>query len=459
MTDIISRIILKFTPSTVNCRIQGKPVCSKILLNIAWLFIDKILKIGCSLFVAAWMARYLGPSHYGLYNYAIALVALIFPLVDLGLGRIAIRDIVDKPESKNLIIGTAFYLHFFSGLSAALLAVVFATLTCSENVLVRNLTIVVSGSLIFRGLGCTFDYWFASQIQAKYTVWAQNLSLFVGSILNICLIIWKASLIGFAWSFLAQNALTFFAMIFLFQTKSDKLLDLRYSNAKAKKLLGESWPLIVSGFAIIVYMKIDQIMLANMMGEKALGVYSAAVKISEIGYFIPMAIASSFFPMLVGNRKKYEEKEYSESMQDFFDLMMLVAYLVIIPSAIFAPYIINLIFGTAYSEAGTILRIHIWAFIFVTLGVARSQWLIIEKETSFFMWSTSLGAASNILLNMFLIPKSGGIGAAWSTLISYAIAAYFSSVALHKRGPVFKQQSVALLAPIRFDHLCKKYLR
>ena len=71
----------------------------------------------------------------------------------------------------------------------------------------------------------------------------------------------------------------------------------------ATVLLKESWPLILSGLVISVYMKIDQVMIKHLIDDNAVGIYAAAVKVSEIWYFIPVVIASSLFPAIINSRK------------------------------------------------------------------------------------------------------------------------------------------------------------
>src|SRR3546814_6946991 len=70
----------------------------------------------------------------------------------------------------------------------------------------------------------------------------------------------------------------------------------------ARRLLGQSWPLLLSGFAVMTYMRIDQIMLATMLDDHAVGVFSAALRVAEVWYFIPMAITGAAFPRMLEKR-------------------------------------------------------------------------------------------------------------------------------------------------------------
>ena len=165
-------------------------------------------------------------------------------------------------------------------------------------------------------------------------------------------------------------------------------------------------------------MRIDQVMLQEMIGSEAVGQYSAAVKISEAWYFIPMVISSSLFPAIV-NAKKQSEELYYARLQRLYDLMVWISLAIALPMTFLSDWVVNLLYGSAYSQAGGVLMIHIWAGVFVSLGVASSKWFITENLQSLSFWRTFYGMVINLILNFILIPIFGTIGAAISTLVCY----------------------------------------
>ena len=171
-------------------------------------------------------------------------------------------------------------------------------------------------------------------------------------------------------------------------------------------------------------MKIDQVMIKEMMNAEAVGQYAAAVRLSEAWYFIPMVIASSLFPAII-NAKKQSKELYYARMQKLYDLMVWMAIAIALPMTFLSDWIVALLYGEQYNEAGSVLMIHIWAGIFVFLGVASGKWFLTENLQIFSTINTTIGAIVNILLNYILIKNIGIEGAAWATLISYFIAAYF----------------------------------
>jgi O-antigen/teichoic acid export membrane protein len=197
-------------------------------------------------------------------------------------------------------------------------------------------------------------------------------------------------------------------------------------------------------------MNVDQVMIEYMVGSKSVGIYATAVKISELWYFIPTIVASTIFPKIVETKESYSEKVYRERMQSLYDVMSMISYLIVVPLAITAHPVIDIFFGSEFNESAVILQVHIWAFIFVSLGVIRGKWLIAENMTTFSMIAAGIGAIVNVTLNVLLIPESAGVGAAWATLFAQVTATYLTCFLLSKtRSRALPQMTRALYLPFR----------
>ena len=437
-------------PVSFLARVVRQPGRRRIAANTAWLFIDKAVCVVVGLSVGVWVARYLKPTSFGLLNYALAVVHFFVPITGLGLKNIVVRNLVRAPETRDEVIGTTLVLRLGVSLCVVLgLGISFACGLGPGNGMVRWLIVIVSGQLVFNALGEPVGFWFESQLQSKYTVWARDVSVVLAGLLKVGLILVGASLLAFAVATTLQTLVFAVALIVFWRLVGNRFFGLRGSIKCAKRMLSDSWPLIFSALAVVTYMRIDQVMLGHLAGAEALGTYSVAVRLSELWYFIPMAIAQSLFPAIVRSREIHSEEGYHHRIQAFFDLMSAVAYVIVVPLSLIAVPLVSVLFGAEYAEAGPVLRVHIWAFVFVSLGAARSRWLTTEGIIRFQLFSTLLGAGINVVLNIFLIPRYVGLGAAWATLISYGLAAYISSVCYGPVRSVFKKLTLALLVPFR----------
>lgn len=418
------------------------PNFRKILANTSWLFGERILQMGLALVTGVWVTRYLGPEQYGLFNYAMAFVGLFSILTHLGLNDIVVRELLRRPEIKKEILGTTLILRIFGCVLALLLVVVFGLLARSNQPLMLPLVIILS---IPSFLGAApIDTWFQSQVQAKNVVLARNGSYMIMCAVRVVLIQQKAPLIAFAWVAVGEAILGLAARIFAYERSGEHIRSWRFEMGQLKTLLISSLPLMLSGVVIMIYMRSDQIMLGYFMGEKSVGVYSAALKISELWYFIPGAIASSVFPSIIEAIQVNETLCY-ERMQKLFNLMTLLAYGVAIPTMFLSTDIVQLLYGTEYLASGQVLALHIWTGLFVSLGVAANPWIIGAGAEKFSALTTTLGAIANVTLNFFLIPRYGVVGAAVATLISQMIAAYLVNSLLLKTRKIFILQTRAIL--------------
>ncbi|MEJ1935626.1 flippase [Nostoc sp. NIES-2111] len=424
-------------------KLKSRSGLREIIANTGWLFADRILRMGISLIVGVWIARYLGVQQYGLFNYALAFVTLFTPILTLGLDEVVVRHVVRESSNKEEILGTTFWLKFLGGVASVILALGSTVLLGERNFLKISLVAILAVSGIFRAAEA-IELWFQSQVQAKYTVIAKNIAFLLNSLLKVGLILIKAPLLAFAWATLAELAMIAIGLAIAYQIKGNSFWLWRWSSSVAKNLLKESLPLIFSGFAIMIFMKIDQIMIGQMIGDKEVGVYSAAVRVSELWYFIPAAIVSSVAPSIYA-AKDNSEGIYYQRIRQLFQLLNCIALAIAVPMTFLSDKVITAMFGSDYAEAGAILAVHIWTSIFVFMGFASSPWFISEGLNHVSLGKTVFGAILNIILNYLLIPQYAGLGAAIATIISQAAAAFFCNAFDRRTQKLFKIQVQSLI--------------
>ncbi|MBW4537592.1 MAG: flippase [Myxacorys chilensis ATA2-1-KO14] len=406
-----------------NIKRKVTPGTRQIIGNGLWLTADKVLRMLVGLLIGIWVARYLGVEQFGLLNYTIAFAAFFTPIAALGLDSIVIREIVQHPTRKNSLLGSAFCLKLSGGLIGTLLATISIYFFRSDT-LSRSLVPILTAGFAFQSFE-VIDLWFQSQVQAKNTVLARNTAFAITTVLKVICLQLHAPLEVFAYLYLTEVILSVLGLVVVYKIQNQRFGLWKIDAKLMRQLLKDSSPLIFSGIAILIYMKIDQIMIGQMLGDRAVGVYSAALRVSEVWYFIPVAVASSVSPAIIKARQ-VEPKQYYQKIQTVFDGMVLISYSISIAMSFLAEPIILRLYGSDYSEAIPILVTHIWASVFVFLGVARSIWLTAENLVIFSLKTTVIGAIVNVGLNMILIPKYAGLGAAIATVVAYLFAVLLS---------------------------------
>ena len=244
-------------------------VSGGVVQNTGWQLADRVVRLGLSFAVGVWVVRYLGPVAFGQLSYALAFVSLFSPLVGLGLDTILVRELVREPTRSSEILGSAFGLRLAGSLLAAIAAVVTIILV-RHDAIMPTLVLIAVAALPFQSLG-VIEQWFQSQLTVKYAVMARNAALVVASLARVALIMAAFAVAAFAVVGSAEVALGATALVLAYVWTGRDLSHWRFSWARARSLLRDSWPLIFSNAMIMLYMRIDQLMLGQMSGVQELG--------------------------------------------------------------------------------------------------------------------------------------------------------------------------------------------
>ena len=415
----------------------------KYLKNTSWLISEKIIRIISTILVGVWVVRYLGPSDYGLLKYAQSYVALFAVLSTFGVDSIVIRELVKDNSKRDKLIGTVFCIKLI-GAFLVLVILAIAIYFTSNNPLTNSIVFIIASSTIFQSFNIV-DLYFQSKVMGKYVAYSNMISLLLISFSKIGLILYEAPIIAFAWIVLFESFILAMGLIYFYIKTSSTfyIKNYKFNKKIAISLLKDSWPLFLSAIVVTVYMKIDQVMIKEMLNVDAVGQYAAAVNLSEAWYFIPMAIVASVFPAIINAKKKSEELYYTR-IQKLYNLMVFLALVVALPMTFLSDWIVALLYGVEYSQSGSILMIHTWAGVFVFLGVASAQWFVVENLLMLSFWRTFIGMVVNIGFNYILIPKYGGIGAAYATIIAQSIASFFYDIFHKDTRIMFKMKLKAL---------------
>lgn len=393
----------------------------KYFANTSWLLGERILRMAVSLFVTIYVARYLGPERFGLLSYALSFVWLFSSLASFGTDNILVRELVRHPEQRKNLIGTVFWLKVCGSIvmGTAITTVLYFR---TEDQQTYWLIALIALGFLFQATNVV-DFYFQAQVQSKFTVRAQIIQLLITSLFKIYLVWNEAELVWFAVALMLDQAVVAVLFLIMYSWKIEKFPYLSFNIIKAKLLLKDAWPLIFAGMVVSIYMKIDQVMLREMLNAKAVGVYAAAVRLCETWYIVPTALMTSLFPAVVEARKK-SETIYEERIQKLYDLMIWGSVAVALPTTLLSDLIILNLYGIDFQEATDVLSIYIWAGVFVSLGVASSKWLVTENLQRYLFYITTLGAIMNVGCNLWFIPIYGIKGAAFATLLAQGTVSF-----------------------------------
>jgi O-antigen/teichoic acid export membrane protein len=409
---------------------------------------ERVVRGVVAVFVTAAVARYLGRAEFGVLSYALAFVALFATLWTLGLSGLVVRELVHHPRQRNEILGSLFVMRAAGGLLGTVLIIGSSQLGVIPDGIARPAVAILAVASLFYAFD-GIDFWFQSRVQSRYEISARLVALALVSVANVVLILIGAPLLWFVAVAAAEYVLAGIGLVIAYQWVGESIFDWRASWSRITFLLGASWPLILSGVFNAMNLRIDQVMLGAMASNTEVGTYAAAARLSEVWYFVPTAIAASVFPNLLLVRQS-DRRRYVRRQQQLYDLMALVSIPMALLITLGSSIIIGLIYGPEFSASAPILAIHIWAGPFVFMAAVLSKWLVAENYLKFSFVRHGGGALVNIGLNLVLIPRLGGMGAAIATLVSYSVASVFACFLYSPTRRAGLQMLIALTAPLRY---------
>ncbi|AIQ20125.1 polysaccharide biosynthesis protein [Paenibacillus sp. FSL H7-0357] len=401
----------------VKSRLLSNEVAKKILGNSGWLVSDKVFSMILGVFITAVVARYFGPELYGEFNYALAIVSLFTVLSTLGLEILIVKTIVEKEYEEGTILCTSFLLRIIGGVILTVVSCIVMWILEPSNNSLQLIVLIMSCSMVIRSFE-VIEYWIQAHQKAKISSLIRIIVSLLTAGLKLLLVYFKGDLILFALIYTIDIAIVSAALVMAYIKYRQEKSRMRFSMDYAKEILSQSWYLVLSGLMVSLYMRIDQVMLGTIMPNKdELGIFSAAVRIAEMWYFIPTAIIISFRPVIM-SKKKIDKDGYIRSVQLLYNIVAWMGIVFGVFIMLFAKLIIGILYGPEYIESARILSVSIWAGIFAMLGSARGVWLVSEGLQRYSMAYIAAGCIINISLNYFLIPLYGGYGAAIATLTS-----------------------------------------
>lgn len=393
-----------------------------MLKSALWVLSEKTIRLFSAIIVSSLLARYLKPEGFGILNFYLAILSMLFVLSSLGLNRIIIREIIysKTKKEKASVIKTAFLMRLF--VSCLIFFIVFAFSDFLFSDYVSRYSYIIFICVIFNAFEI-FDFYQQGVLDFKKACVARLIALFLSTFLKLIFVFLKFSLVCFFAAILVEY-IFLAVLMYKFCARDGRgslLWSGKFNMVQVKGFLSESWPEIIAGFSAILFLKMDQVMLFYLSSETEVGIYSAAARLSEAWYFLPSAIVAATFPKLIKLKDSGNER-YLIGVKYLMSFMICMALIVAVMVSLFGGFAISLIFGDAYKGSSTVLSIHIWSSVFLCVGLVSGSWLVAEKKLRLNLYRNLFGLVINFIFNIFLIPRYGAIGASWSMVFGLASA-------------------------------------
>ena len=422
--------------------INLSPTKGLIVQNLFWAIMGKFVNLLSGLLVGIIVARYLGPEQYGLMNYVLSYVFLFQTFAIFGLDSIEIREEARHQANFETIIGTAFGIKIITGVIFMILSIATSYIMEADSY-TTILVAIYSFSIVLNSFSVIRNY-FTSIVQNEYVVKAEISRCLLSMAIKIVLLLLHLPLIWFIVSYMIDFAFLASGYVVAYHAKIGKLYNWKFDKKTALFLLKESFPLLLTSTAVIMYQRIDQVMIGQMVDKTAVGYSSVATRFVEVLIYIPMTLAQTIAPVLVRARER-SEQEYEKKCQQFMNFSLWLSLSAAFATSLLANPIVGITFGSAYTPAVVVLQIMAFKVASVALSNTAGTMLVCEGLQKYAILRDAFGCIVCIVLNYLLLPHYGIIAAAYVAILSNIAAGYVADAFIPAYRHLFVRQTKSLL--------------
>lgn len=413
----------------------------KIASNVIWSLGGKIVNMASALFVGILVARYLGPENYGIMNYVISYVAIFTVFATFGLDNIEIRELSRQNDKKDTILGTCFSLRILFAI-LAYLGIVFSLFIYKTDRF-TFLMILAYGLTLFTSTGNILRNYFTSIVQNKYIVKSEIFRTFIGAGIKILLLLFKAPLEYFIYAQIFDTILVASGYYISYKSIVGSVRLWKFDKTIVGFILKESFPLVLSGAAVIIYQRIDQVMIGNMLDKAEVGYFATAGKFVDLIVFLPTVLVQTVTPMLIRAKENHPET-YEVKKKTFVSITTWTAVLIALIISLLSYWLIMYTYGIKYAPAIPVLQIMAFKAVGMALSASGGQIIIMEGIQRWAFIRNIIGCLICIVLNYLFIPQFGIIGSAVVTIITVLFTGCLANIFIPSYYDIMKIQLYAI---------------
>lgn len=422
---------------------------SKTVKNAGWLIFGRIIQMAINFFVGIYTTRFLGPSNFGLINYASAYTGFFASVCTLGINSVIVKELVNNREKEGTVLGTSIVLKIISSFLSAISIICIVSVADDGEPMTLAVVALCTLGMIFNVFE-TFNYWFQSKLKSKVTAIATLVGYLIAAIYRVFLIVTGKSVVFFAFATSLDYIVVGIVLIAVYKTEGGQRLS--FSKEYGRSLLRSSWHFILPSLMVSIYAQTDKFMLKQMISDAEIGYYSTATALCTSWCFVLQAVIDSFYPAIMEDYKRGYIASYEKKNKLLYSVVFYISVAVSLIICIFSAQIIHFLYGDSYMPSVMPLRIITWYTAFSYLGVARNAWIVCENKQKYLKWVYGAAAVSNVILNFIFIPRFGASGAAAASLIAQIITTMIAPAFIGPLRPNTKMMLDSLVLRGVFPH-------
>lgn len=413
-----------------------------IVNNLFWAVIGKVVTLLGSLFVGIIVARYLGPEDYGLMNYIISYVLLFQVISVFGLDGIEIREFSKGKYTASSIIGTALTIRIVLSI-IVIAATILTSLLFESHFYTTVLVALYAVSIIANSFNVVRNF-FTAMMRNKYVVLSEISRTVISILIKLILLYFNTPLIGFIIATSLDVFILALGYVRCYSLLFGKIKEWTFNKTLCGFLLRESWPLLLTSAAVILYQKIDQIFIGHMISKESVGYFAVASRFVDILIYLPFILSDTITPVLV-RKRKVSEHIYKEYAQSFMNCTFWLTFFASVLLCIISKHLVLFLFGELYLPSVGILQILSFKAVTVSLSTTAGRLLIIEGVQKYAIFRDSFGCFVCVVLNVVFLPYYGVYAAAIIAIVSNFCAGYIADLFVPSYRDIFIMQTKTIL--------------
>ncbi len=410
-----------------------------VIGSMGWQLSLNVSRTAFAIISSALLTRYFGPEDYGFYSFILAILSIFTLFSRAGSDSVAVKLFTQNPDERNKIFGAVLTWRLINWLIGF---IILLAITLVLHDTKYWYALILYSFLLFNPIDA-IDHYFSSTYKNKFSLQARLIVETTAIVVKIYLVLNNYPLSYFIWALGIQNIIYGFILLLFYKYTQKEYPRPKFTKLYFLDIAKKSIPLFFATLMIMMYLRVDQIMISYLAGDIELGYYSApsqiTINIFCLSIFFVQPMQVKFLELGIDNKNYYKWLQY------YLHIITRAAFMIALLGTLLAPFVIPLLFGSEFTPSIPILMIQIWTCIFSFQEIVRNREIINNHKTSYNLISAFAGLVTNIILNLFLIPEYGGVGAAIATLISQFTAAYLVSWAVKDLRPIAKMQTHALL--------------
>jgi O-antigen/teichoic acid export membrane protein len=432
---------------------------SDVTKNIVAMLGEKLLLLVNGVVVTSYIARQLGPENWAPIAWCIAACAILMPIAG-AIQPLLLRHLLEKPDQARSSFTTAGVMSALMCIPLALIA--FGLLWFMENPARSYLpgSALLLASVIIRPLGLVEAY-FQARLLMHQVAGLRMASTIISSTLKLIAVTMGGGVNEILLIFAIEQAVGTLALFVLVLSNGARVKPRgQYSQGLARKWSKVLLPTIISSLGVALYLRADQLMLANYVTRHELGNYSVAVLFAEAPFFLATAIVGALTPRLtrIFDEGRGEER-YLIKLGEITTILVGVGLIIAAFMYLLGPVVIRLLLGHQYASAEPYVRILAWSVPFVFMGSLQASATVLYARQNLAVLRLVLAAVTNIAANLILMPMYGAMAAACTTVAAQSIAAWLGNYVHPASRAIAKQQTAALFCVPMFRWAHQKITR